>query len=518
VQQRVVNNLINQNTLLAAISKQAALNPQKQAIEGLHYSLVYAELAEQVKQTIALLNRLNHSVIGLFLENSPAWIVIDLAAQAVKKTVVPLPLFFSDDQLRHVIADAEIGLLFTDNPSRLQNIALGFIEFDTQISHPNSLQTEAISLFQQPQLADCNPDLIGVGKITYTSGTTGTPKGVCLSNASTLVTSEALKTRTLASPDDRHLCLTPLSTLLENIAGSYVPLLSGSTVIVLPSAKVGLQGASGLDIKQLLSALINYQVSSAIVIPQMLIALVSAIEAGMDRPKTLRFLAVGGAPVSEHLLARARRCKLPVFQGYGLSECASVVAVNSPTENRIGSVGKPLPHLEVRFSKEGEILVKGALFSGYLGSAAIKEGVFWPTGDLGYQDEAGYLWVTGRKKSLFITSFGRNIAPEWIESEFSLHPAIQQIVVFGEGRAWNCAVIVSQLLATAEGQSEIERLINTVNQQLPDYAQVRQWIAAKAPFSVGNGQWTGTNRPRREPIFDVYKQDIEQLYRNEDKR
>jgi long-subunit acyl-CoA synthetase (AMP-forming) len=505
-----------QGALLEAILKQADAYPQKQAIEGKSYSLSYAELLEQVRDVADWLDQYEQEVIGLLLENSPAWVVIDLAVQMAGKVVVPLPHFFSDEQLKHVIDDASIGLLLTDNSERLKAFAKGSFESSEIVSKPDLIQAESISLYQNHTLMARSADLSDVGKITYTSGTTGEPKGVCLSNESIFEVTEALKVRTGASADDCHLCLTPLSTLLENSAGIYVPLLAGGKVVVLPSSEVGLKGASGLDVKQLLAALNGYHASSAILIPQMLLAMVTAIEKGLPRPDKLRFLAVGGAPVSENLLARAAVCGLPVFQGYGLSECASVVAVNSPIENRLGSVGKPLPHLQIRFSKEGEILLKGSLFKGYLGSAEIEREVFWPTGDIGYEDEAGYLWVTGRKKSLFITSYGRNVSPEWLESEFSAHPAIQQIVVFGEGRAWNCAVIVSQLLATVAGRSEIDQIIETINARLPDYARIKRWLPAKAPFSLENGQWTGTARPRRVQIFEAHQDEIEQLYLREE--
>ncbi len=505
-----------ESPLLEAILKQAKFHPQKQAVEGKSYSLSYAELIEQVRGVADWLDQYEQEVVGLLLENGPAWVVIDLAAQMAGKVVVPLPHFFSDEQLTHVIKDASVGLLFTDNPARLKGFASSLFEFNDVISKPSLIKSESISLCQNLSLMGKNSELSDVGKITYTSGTTGSPKGVCLSNDAIFEVAEALKARTEASEDDCHLCLTPLSTLLENSAGIYVPLLSGGKVVVLPSAEVGLQGASGLDVKKLLSALSDYQASSAILIPQMLLAMVTAIEMGLPRPDRLRFLAVGGAPVSVSLLERAAICGLPIFQGYGLSECGSVVAVNSPVENRVGSVGKPLPHLRVRFSDEGEILVKGSLFKGYLGSGEIERELFWPTGDLGYQDEAGYLWVTGRKKSLFITSYGRNVSPEWLESEFSTHPAIQQIVVFGEGRAWNCAVIVSQLLATVAGCSEIDQIIETINARLPDYARIKRWLPAKAPFSLDNGQWTGTARPRRVQLFEAYQDEIEQLYFREE--
>ncbi len=129
-------------------------------------------------------------------------------------------------------------------------------------------------------------------------------------------------------------------------------------------------------------ALQESEATTAILLPQLLQALVGAGEAGAVRFTRLRFLAVGGAPVAPRLLERARTLCLPVFEGYGLSECASVVALNGPGAERAGSVGRPLPHARVRIAADGEILVAGALFSGYLGDAPFAED-YWPTGASG---------------------------------------------------------------------------------------------------------------------------------------
>jgi long-subunit acyl-CoA synthetase (AMP-forming) len=243
-------------------------------------------------------------------------------------------------------------------------------------------------------------------------------------------------------------------------------------------------------------------------IPQMLHALVLAREAGAAPLPALRFIAVGGAPVSPALLARAKALALPVFEGYGLSECASVVALNTPGHERAGSVGLPLPHVRLRIDDHGEIHIAGALFRGYLGGAR-HDDEFLPTGDIGHVDADGFLFITGRKKNMFITAFGRNVAPEWVERELALEPSIAQAAVFGEARAWNTAVIVPRGPLTG---TEVERAIARANRRLPDYARVRAWVRADAPFTVENGQWTGTARPRREQIWAAYGERIARLY------
>jgi long-subunit acyl-CoA synthetase (AMP-forming) len=240
----------------------------------------------------------------------------------------------------------------------------------------------------------------------------------------------------------------------------------------------------------------------------MLHALVAALGMGGQTPASLRFIAVGGAPVSPRLLVGAQQFGLPVYEGYGLSECSSVVAVNAPGANKPGSVGKPLPHVKLRFADDGEIYVSGAVFEGYLGLAEKPDAAgWWPTGDTGYLDDEGYLHLSGRKKNMFITSFGRNVAPEWVERELELAPAIAQAAVFGEARPFNAAVIWPRGSA-----ADVDRAIAEINTRLPDYARVTRWIAADAPFSTTNEQLTPNGRRRRLAIHAVYGARLAALY------
>jgi acyl-CoA synthetase (AMP-forming)/AMP-acid ligase II len=121
----------------------------------------------------------------------------------------------------------------------------------------------------------------------------------------------------------------------------------------------GLIGAAGFNAKKMLDALSDWQATTMILTPELLLGLIFAIEGGAPQPQRLRFIAVGGASVSPSLLERADRLGLPVYEGYGLSECASVVALNTPLARKLGSVGKPLPHLKVEIAEDGEILVSG---------------------------------------------------------------------------------------------------------------------------------------------------------------
>jgi len=214
------------------------------------------------------------------------------------------------------------------------------------------------------------------------------------------------------------------------------------------------------------------------------------------------------------LLHDAQSLGLPVFEGYGLSECASVIAVNRPDATRSGSVGLPLPHVRVTVADDGEIVVSGVRWRGYLATAdaaGTTPGTAGAiaTGDLGFIDADGYLHITGRKKNIFITSFGRNVAPEWIERELVARAPILQAAVFGESRPFNTAIIVAHAAAT---QQAVTQALEEVNRQLPDYARVSAWIPAREPFTPHNGLSTPNGRLRRSEIFGAYADRINASY------
>jgi len=334
---------------------------------------------------------------------------------------------------------------------------------------------------------------------------------VCLSATALSTVARALATAGEGQASDRHLCLLPLATLLENVGGIHAPLLAGATVCVPALAEVGLKGSSGLDVATLVDALTRWQASTAIMVPQMLQAVLAAARAGLPLPRQLRYLALGGAPVAPTLLAAAREFGLPVFEGYGLSECASVVAVNTPDAHRPGSVGRPLPHVQLHIDADGEIHVGGIGSLGYLGEPARAEAAPVATGDLGYLDADGYLYLTGRKKHIFITAFGRNVAPEWVERELLGEPEILQAAVFGESRPHNCAVLVPR---PGTGPDHIARALAAANARLPDYARVHDWIAAREPFTPANGMSTANGRLRRAVIGQAYAARIAAVYPN----
>jgi len=458
--------------------------------EGLR-QLSYDQLQGEVAQRSAQLQQLGARRIALALDNGIDWVLWDLASLHAGLICVPLPGFFSAAQQQHVLDSAGVDCLIGEPPLP------GFVS-----RTPGLWQRDVA----QPGVVHA-----GTSKITFTSGTTGQPKGVCLDFATQLAVAHSLIQASASCHIERHLCVLPLATLLENIAGVYAPLLAGARVELMPMAQVGLPGASQFDLPRFLGALAQAQPHSLILLPQLLLALVSAAERGLPLPASLRFIAVGGGRVSSQLLARTDALGLPVFEGYGLSECASVVCLNTPEHRRIGTVGQPLPHLQVRLAADDEVLVKGPRLLGYLGEPATTE-PWLGTGDLGHFD-GQFLVLHGRKKHQFITALGRNVNPEWVEAELVQQLPIAQAWLYGEALPGNVAVLVPRFPNTSDRQ--LADAVTRVNQTLPDYARVHHWLRAEHPFNSTNALATSNGRLRRAALFTHYQHAIAQLMATE---
>ena len=489
------------NRILDRIALHALQCPNQTAMTDAGYSLSYSELQYAIEYLCGLLDGRR---IALFLANSCAWAVLDLAILRRGATCIPVPQFFSDAQLEHLLADARPDLILTDQPQRLMDL------LNIPAEDQKMLAGRMVTWFHMPG-ANADKSSVQTAKLTYTSGTTGRPKGVRLTRASMESVAISLSTAVQGGPADRTLSLLPLSTLLENIAGLYAPLYSGAQVFVPDLTECGITGSSTVDPARLMAALDRYRPTSIVVVPQLLKVMVGVAEAGVPGLASLRFMAVGGARTAPSLIERARHAGLPVYEGYGLSEACSVVSLNLPGCDRVGSTGRPLPHVRVRID-DGEVLVSGSLFEGYLGHSDRTQPE-WRTGDLGYLDADGYLHITGRKRNTFATAYGRNVSPEWVEGELLASNALIQAVVFGDGRPYNVAVIVPHPRATGEA---ITAALFEANNRLPDYARVPRWIIAREPFSPGNGMTSATGAVDRNAVGRVYAADLESLYEEEE--
>lgn len=460
-------------------------------------SLGYAELAERVTVLAAWLKTLDAGVVGLHSQNSVSWVIADLACQQAGVVCVPLPAFFSVEQCRHCISQAGVSLLISDQPDLFDTEL-----FDTTALSPSPFLPQLYLWRVATQDTAVLPR--GTQKITFTSGSTGKPKGVCLSFAHQWQVAESLADSiNLNSP--RHLCLLPLSTLLENIAGVYSPLLCGGTVYLADDASRGLGGSSRLNLPVLLDCIQQVRPQTLILLPQLLTALLAACQQGWRAPASLKFVAVGGARVAVQAIHTARAYGIPLYQGYGLSECGSVVALNTPGRDRIDCVGAVLPHCQVMV-EDDEVVVTGACHLGYLGCPESWYPDKVSTGDIGALTD-NWLSIEGRRDNLLITGFGRNISPEWLEAEVLASPLLSQCLVVGDGRPF-----LGALLGTTDGVSDsaITQWLDTVNRRLPDYAQLLRWQRIDAP--AWGGVVTANGRLQRGKAHRVFAKQIEALY------
>ncbi|RTQ99171.1 AMP-binding protein [Halomonas nitroreducens] len=462
---------------LAHLARHAEARPKAMALRDDHRQLRYGDLEAEVTRRRRRLDAAGARRVGLALDNGLDWALWDLALLAGNRVVVPVPAFFSAGQRRH-LADAA-GLDAWIGPG---GNAPGF-------APAGDADIATRPLTAPPPL---HP---GTSRITFTSGTSGTPKGVCLDAAAPLKVATSLAEVVGPLAITRHLAMLPLATLLENIGGLYLPLLLGAEIGLPPVASVGWQGASGFTPAAALAAIVAYRPHSLILVPQQLQALV---DAAPRAPAGLRLVAVGGSRIAAPLLAQALAAGWPVVEGYGLSECASVVCLNRPGNPPRG-VGPPLPHARVRLDADGQVLVHGASMLGYLGEAPAS--AWHATGDLGRWD-GDALRLAGRRREVFITAYGRNVDPQWVEGMLCSRPTVAQALVHGEALSTNRALIVPADPALEDARIAAD--IAVANASLPDYARVGEWRRCP-PFTTRNDQLTANGRLRRAAILAAHR-------------
>ncbi|AEF56463.1 AMP-binding protein [Marinomonas posidonica] len=433
-------------------------------------SISYQQLEARVHAVAKQLKAADATAIALRADNRLNWVIVDLAAMYSGIVVIPVPTFFSESQVQHILQSSAADILigeWADDEGHYVGKQLGTMAGLNAYQHLTSA-TKAY--------------LPGTQKITFTSGSTGAPKGVCLSADNIDRVSLSLAD-SITGQASRHLILLPLSTLLENITGVYVPLLLGATSYVVSGEHTGLMGSNQFDISRFMIALTQYRPHSLVLTPALLIALLSLVKQFPELAQTLTFVAVGGARVSASLMAAAWQLGIPAYEGYGLSECGSVVCLNTPIQNKAGTSGCVLPHIQARIAKDGELEVKGNNALGYLGEPFTE--TWLATGDLAQVDDDGFITLMGRKKNLIVTAYGRNVSPEWIESEAFTYLQTLPFFVVGNDLHSLCAV--------TQQCSDLQHKVSVLNELLPDYARigcllVLDNIQGITPWFTANGK------------------------------
>ncbi len=372
--------------------------------------------------------------------------------------------------------------------------------------------------------------------ILYTSGTTGEPKGVILTHGNLLSNAWACL-QWLEQPEcPLQLNWLPYSHVFARLSDHYLPALAGTPVAL----------SEGID--SLVRDLSSAEPTHMSTVPRFLEKLHTKLS---ELPAERRSAVVrsivgerfawaisGGAALGQSLAEDFAKWGLLVLQGYGLTESSPVISVNAPQHNRFGSVGRPIPGVEVAIAPDGEVLTRGPhVMAGYwenptATAEAIRDG-WLHTGDLGRIDGDGFLWITGRKKELIVLSTGKNVAPVPIESALLQSPLIDQVMVVGDGRPYLAALIVpshEQIAARLGGGTErghveqgrlvdeprvrelIGAVVEEVNDQLARWEQIKRFALIGERFTVEGGELTPTLKLRRAVIERKYADVIEGLY------
>jgi long-subunit acyl-CoA synthetase (AMP-forming) len=474
--------------VIGALRRNALTNDGAVAFGDGSASLTRAGLSHRVAQCALALRDLPDN-LGLLGDNTADWVVAQLAGWLAGKTMVPIPAFFSPEQQKHIVADCSITHVVATTSRLEQAYGLGVVAV------PITADQAGCEL---PALCS------GGGQIIYTSGSTGRPKGVRLTFGQIEHSAAMLAQATQAERSDVYFSVLPLPLLLETICAICVPLLVGARTEFDPNltASVARGQPHGLA-----SGFRRCAPTTSVLVPELLSAWVADLAARGERaPSSLRFVAIGGAPVAASIADKAWMCGIPAHEGYGLSECCSVVAVNRPGARRSGTVGQTLPGLDVRID-DGEIVVDGpTVMRGYQnGNDAMRP---WRTGDLGELDADGYLRILGRKDNLIVTSFGRNVSPEWIEALLCADEKIAACAVIGHGEPHLRAIIIPSPRAAAwfdavpktRVLTELERICR----EAPAYAVPRDFVLVDRNEATRRNLLTANGRFRRAHLANAF--------------
>ncbi len=521
--------------------------------------------------------------------NRPEWVIFDHASMMAGGVPAGIYTTCSAEEVQYIVHHSEAHLVLVENAAQLAKViakraemplakhlvmmdgaaatdgAITWAEFLAKADGATEAQlTERLDAIEQADLAT----------LIYTSGTTGPPKGVMLSHGNLSWTSRALLDLG-GRVADTSLSYLPLSHIAEQMCTVHMPATAGGTVWFAESiekvaenlkdcrptaffgvpriwekfhaalaaklgevtgvkkrlvawargvcARVNAHRDRGEPIPRVLGA--QYALAQRLVITKLKTAL------GFDR---VRELFSGAAPIAPDVLEFFASLDLPIHEIYGQSEDSGPTSCNTTGRTKIGSVGPPLPGLEVKLGDDGEILIKGPnVFLGYFKEPeatadALREG-YLCSGDLGAFDKQGFLSITGRKKEIIITAGGKNIAPKNIEAAVKQSPLIGEAVVIGDRRKFLTLLVTlddvaarkvapaGDLATASEIRVAIQSQIDTVNQSLARVEQVKKFAILPKPFGIDTGELTPTMKLKRKVIAQMYAREIDAMYAVADK-
>lgn len=564
---------------------------------GSFVSCTWSQWAELVRKTALGLNSLGvrkGDRVAILSENRPEWTMADLGILSLGAIAVPIYPTSSQKDIAYILENAGIEIIFVSNLLQFEKIQglLGkglrcAILFDPlRAGHAKAiLWNQLLEMGRRENLN--NSDLYSrlvqsvapsdTATIIYTSGTTGPPKGVMLTHANFIANYIGAKEYIRLHDKDVALSFLPLSHVFERLAGYYFMIAHGATIAYAESMQTVAQDLP----------LIRPTVAAAVprFYEKMYAGILEKVEAGTPLKKKLfawsvgigrevaqhriqkralpfslrlahalaqilvfsklkkklggrlRFFISGSAPLAKELAEFFYAAGVLILEGYGLTETSPVVSVNSMENFRFGTVGHPLPNVEVKIAEDGEILTRGpCVMKGYYKNEAatqevMKEGWFH-TGDIGTIDSEGFLKITDRKKDLIKTSGGKNISPQNIEGLVLGDKLFSQIVVLGDKRNYLVALIVPNqseleghartvglghlswpdLLKHSEITPWIEGRLREKIKDLAPYEQIKYFALLPQELTQEAGELTPTLKVKRKVVMEKYRELIEGLY------
>lgn len=538
------------------------------------------------------------SKVALLSTNRPEWTIADFAILFCGAISVPIYPTSTAQQIGFILADSDVEILFAETrelaerakaaaPAHLRCIIL----FESSASSGSDSPEEAPSCRDYRELVAAGDELhkifgtprsyesVGeheIATICYTSGTTGPPKGVMLTHHNLIWNIEQFHHYLPVLLTDTTLSHLPLSHIFERTCGQFTILFAGGAIAYAEDMAKVAQNIAEIRPTLLLSVPRFYEKVYASIInsadqfsffkrllfraalrigkqhqqrkspfTSLLRPLFDRLVFAKVRAKlggNLRLLVAGGAALPPHLAEFFLALKLPISEGYGLTETSPVIATNPIDQIRIGTVGRPLPDLQVKTAEDGEILVKGpSVMVGYYKNeeatrAAFDEQGWFRTGDIGVL-EAGYLRIVERKKNILVLTTGKNVAPFPIESALAQSAFISQAILFGDGRKYVTALIVpdfAQLKLYCEGRDlpvEIPDLLTTQAVHELYAREIEQALRAFAPFEIPKrfallpreltleaGELTATLKVRTHVLLARHRELIESMYDSGEKK
>ena len=564
---------------------------------GISYS-IFKEETDSFGFGLAALGLKRDDIIAIISENRPEWVYSDMASLALGAINVPLYPSLTSESIEYILNNSESKCVIVSNKFQLNKLLkirdrcnhLQFIiimnesDFDSSIKNLYSfkqVQEKGIQKkSESPNLLRESMHLVNendVCTIIYTSGTTGIPKGVVLTHKNIMsnVTS-ALETFPITN-EDVWLSFLPLCHIFERMGGYYTAFASGGTIyyaesiekvatnlmevnptivtsvprlferiysriiknvekqsakkqkIFYSAIKVGIEYAKAKKAGKVSLALnIKYILASKLVFKKL-------IERTGGK---IRFFISGGAALSRELGEFFEAVGIIIIEGYGLTESSPVITANRVDDYKFGSVGKPIPGVEVKIAPDGEILAKGPnIMKGYYKNKketaeTIIDG-WLHTGDIGVFDADGFLMITDRKKHLFKTTAGKYIAPTHIENTFLASKYIDQFIVIGDRRMFVSALIVPDFEAVKEyadsnkisyadekdlvQNDKIYKLLEDdmiqFQKKLANYERVRKFVLLDRPFTIDSGEITPSMKIKRKIVEENYNDLIEVMYK-----